>query len=491
MSSVLSVTSLNELARQVLETNLGRVSVAGEIRGFTRAASGHVYFQLKDDKAEVRCALFRGHAQRLRTEINNGDAVIVQGSVSLYAPRGDYQLIATHIEPAGDGRLAALFEALKKKLAAEGLFDAARKRPLPQWPRRIGVITSAVGAALHDVEVTLLRRLPWLRIELWPVAVQGETAAAELTAAVASIPADRVDLVLLVRGGGSMSDLWAFNDEALARAIAACPVPVISGVGHEIDFSISDFVADVRAATPTAAAELATPVTADWLRQQTDALMHRLVQRFDARLRHRSQWADDLALRLNRVIRHGLTPMAARRLAAAKSALPLALERGLHPLRQRLVRLERRLQQAHPRAALTTQRHRGERLQARLTLALTRQLSSLRQREVRLIDRLDPARWQPRWQAIARQLDDRHAQHTAQMRRHITRQRQRIDALAAMLEALAPTRVLDRGYSVVQLADGHIPSGSELQAALDRAAPVALSLQFADGKVQIDANPSQ
>ena len=262
MSSILSVSSLNQMAKQLLEANLSGVMVQGEVRSLTRAASGHVYFSLKDQQAEVRCALFRGQAMRVKTAFANGDAVVVRGSVSLYAPRGDYQLIVSGVELAGDGQLAVLFEALKKKLFSEGLFDAARKRAIPSLPRRIAVISSSAGAALHDVVSTLTRRMPLAEINLIPVAVQGDTAAAELTAAVRGITSDSgFDVVLLVRGGGSMSDLWAFNDEALARAVAACPVPVISGVGHEIDFTISDFVADVRAATPTAAAELATALT--------------------------------------------------------------------------------------------------------------------------------------------------------------------------------------------------------------------------------------
>ncbi len=491
MNSVLSVTSLNELAKQVLETGIGRVQVAGEIRSLSRPSSGHVYFQLKDDRAEVRCALFRNSAQRLRIELNNGDAVVVQGMVSMYTPRGDFQLIASHIELAGDGRLAALFEALKKKLLAEGLFDAARKRPLPAWPRRVLVITSATGAALHDVEVTLIRRLPWLQIHLLPVAVQGDTAAAELTAAVTCIQPDSADVVLLVRGGGSMSDLWPFNDEALARAIAACPVPVISGVGHEIDFSISDFVADVRAATPTAAAELATPITRSSLRSRTEALAHRLDQRSQAQWRALSQRVDEYSLRLNRVVRHGFSPAAARRLMTAQAALPVALGRILQPQRQRLAALERRLNNAHPRRALVAQQQRNARLHARLTLALSRQLAARRQREIRLLDRLDPARWHPRWQGLAPQIDARRRQHLARLRQYLAQQRQRVAALSAMLDALAPTRVLDRGYTVVQLADGHVPTGVELHTALNTAAPVALTLRFADRQIGLDAYPPE
>ncbi|WP_407276268.1 exodeoxyribonuclease VII large subunit [Halothiobacillus sp. DCM-1] len=489
MGSVLSVSSLNELARQVLETGIGRVQVTGEIRGWTRAASGHVYFQLKDDRAEVRCALFRPHAQRLRTQFESGDAVIVHGTVSLYAPRGDFQLIATHLEPAGDGRLAALFEALKKKLAAEGLFDAARKRPLPAWPKHIGVITSAAGAALHDVEVTLLRRLPWLRISLWPVAVQGESAAAELTAAVASVTAGQVDVLLLVRGGGSMSDLWAFNDEALVRAIAACPVPVISGVGHEIDFTLSDFVADVRAATPTAAAELATPITALELRARTDAVLARLHQRFDARFAGLSQRVDELTLRLQRGLRHGLAPAAARRLASAQARLPIALGKRLAPYRQRLAQWERRLLQAHPRQRLAAQRQRQDALRAQLDRAMSRQLAACRQQETRLTMRLDPRHWLSPWQATARRLEESPSRLLRQLLQLVAERRQRVAARAAMLDALSPTRVLERGYSVVQRPDGHIPNAAELAEALDTAAPVTLSLRFADGSVTIDALP--
>ncbi|MGC8697464.1 MAG: exodeoxyribonuclease VII large subunit, partial [Halothiobacillus sp.] len=269
MAAILSVSSLNELAKQLLEANLSGVSVSGEVRSLVKAASGHWYFTLKDAGAEVRCAFFRGQALRCKTVFANGDAVVVTGSVSLYAPRGDYQLIVSRIELSGDGQLAVLFEALKKKLLAEGLFDAARKRPLPVLPQHIVVISSAAGAAIFDVIAVLARRLPQARITLFATAVQGDSAAGELTSAVQRITAESgFDVALIVRGGGSMSDLWAFNDEALVRAIHRCPIPVVSGVGHEIDFTLCDFVADVRAATPTAAAELATAVTSLDMQQQ-------------------------------------------------------------------------------------------------------------------------------------------------------------------------------------------------------------------------------
>lgn len=259
-ATLMSVSELNFRAKTLLEDGLGIVKITGEISNWIQASSGHCYFSLKDEQAQVRCACFRGSASRLDFQPENGLLVILTAQVSLYPNRGEYQLIVSHIQPAGQGLLALQFEQLKKKLAAEGLFSQACKQQIPVLPRRIAVVTSPTGAALQDIKKVLARRFPLIPISVFPTLVQGSEAVASLHQALRQADADlRCDVIILARGGGSIEDLWCFNDESLARLIAACKTPIICGVGHEIDFTIADFVADLRAATPSAAAELATP----------------------------------------------------------------------------------------------------------------------------------------------------------------------------------------------------------------------------------------
>lgn len=298
ISEILSVSQLNRLARAAVERSFGLCWVAGEVSNLTRAASGHCYFTLKDGQAQVRCAMFRNRAQLLPWRLENGAQVEARALVTLYEARGDFQLNVEDLRPAGQGRLYEAFLRLKESLTREGLFDAGRKRPLPYLPTRIGIITSPRGAALHDVRVTLGRRAPAAQLILYPTLVQGaEAPAAILAALTTAIARADCDLLLLVRGGGSLEDLWAFNDEALARAIAASPIPVITGIGHETDLTIADLAGDQRAATPTAAAELAS---AGWmeatarLRQLATALTGTL----RAALQQRMQRLDLLAGRL-------------------------------------------------------------------------------------------------------------------------------------------------------------------------------------------------
>ena len=295
---VLTVSQLNRLARSAIERSLGLSWVAGEISNLTRAASGHCYFTLKDDQAQVRCAMFRNRVQLLPWRPENGMQVEARALVSLYEARGDFQLNVEEMRPAGLGRLYEAFRKLRDKLAGEGLFDDARKRPLPTLPTRIGIITSPRGAALHDVRVTLARRAPALPLILYPTLVQGADAPAAIAAALAAaIGRAECDLLLLVRGGGSLEDLWAFNDEALARQIAGSPIPIIAGIGHETDVTIADLVADRRAATPTAAAELAS---AGWFAARTHVaqLGSDLTSQMRRNLQQRMQRLDLLAGRL-------------------------------------------------------------------------------------------------------------------------------------------------------------------------------------------------
>ena len=295
---VWTVGALCRAIADALEARFNPVSVRGEITGFARAASGHCYFTLKDAQGQVRCAMFRRAASLLEFMPRDGELVEVQGRLGVYEPRGDLQLIVESLRRAGQGALFEQFLRLKAKLEAEGLFDSGRKRPLPLLPRGIGIVTSLQAAALHDVVTCLRRRAPHVPVLLAPAAVQGAQAPGELVAALQSLyslaAAGRLDLILLVRGGGSIEDLWAFNDEQLARTIVASPVPLVSGVGHETDFTIADFCADLRAPTPTAAAELAAQPQETWL-GALDLVAGRLQDAAWRRLDRASQRLDQAA----------------------------------------------------------------------------------------------------------------------------------------------------------------------------------------------------
>jgi exodeoxyribonuclease VII large subunit len=405
---VLSPSQLNALARDLLEGQFPQVWVEGEISGFSRPASGHAYFTLKDGRAQVRCALFRQNAARLRFAPRDGLLVQARGRLTLYEARGDYQLVLDHVEEAGEGALRRALEALKQSLAAEGLFDADRRRPLPAFPRRLGVLTSPTGAAVRDVLSVLARRFPLLPVDVLPVPVQGVGAAARIRAMLeAAARSGRYDVLLLTRGGGSLEDLWEFNDADLVRAVSACPVPVVCAVGHETDFSLCDFAADLRAPTPSAAAELLVPD-----RRALDATLHqrrRQLQRALERLQAgAAQRADQAFLRLQ-----GLRPqLRLERGAARLQALRQRLDRRLHDTiaarAERTARLLRRLDQQHPQRRLQARAHRLQLLGQRLHPAAARALA-------------------PR--------------------------RLRLAQAAGSLAALSPLATLARGYAIVQRAD--------------------------------------
>ncbi|MDF9753269.1 exodeoxyribonuclease VII large subunit [Pseudomonas hunanensis] len=294
---VLTVSQLNGRARVLLEDVFRSVWVEGEISNLARPASGHMYFTLKDSGAQIRCALFRQNAARVRQALRDGLAVRVRGKVSLFEGRGDYQLILDTVEPAGDGALRLAFEALKEKLGAEGLFSTERKKPLPAHPQRIGIITSPTGAVIRDIISVFGRRAPQVELNLIPTTVQGREAINQIVRALQMADRQGFDALILARGGGSLEDLWCFNEEAVARAVAACVTPIVSAVGHETDVSISDFVADVRAPTPSAAAELLAPDSSG-LQQRLDGLQRRLLLRMQNRLAHDRLRLDGLARRL-------------------------------------------------------------------------------------------------------------------------------------------------------------------------------------------------
>jgi len=291
--TVYSVSELNRTIRGLLESQFPLLWIEGEISNLAEPASGHIYFTLKDAKAQVRCAMFKGRKQLLRFKPQNGQQILIRAKVGLYEARGEFQLVAEHMEEAGDGALRREFEELKTRLAKEGLFDESLKQPIPELPKCIAVITSGTGAAIRDVLSVLGRRFPSIPVQIYPVAVQGEKAAPEISKALYRASKSKTcDVILLVRGGGSLEDLWAFNEEQVARAIVLCDVPVISGVGHEVDVTIADFTADHRAATPSAAAELVSPNQQTYLHkfQSFQRQLIRLMQTELGRLNEQSKW---------------------------------------------------------------------------------------------------------------------------------------------------------------------------------------------------------
>ncbi|MBH3362590.1 exodeoxyribonuclease VII large subunit [Pseudomonas sp. URMO17WK12:I11] len=374
---VLTVSQLNGRARVLLEDVFRSVWVEGEISNLARPASGHMYFTLKDSGAQVRCALFRQSATRVRQALRDGLAVRVRGKVSLFEGRGDYQLILDTVEPAGDGALRLAFEALKEKLGAEGLFSTDSKRALPAHPQRIGIITSPTGAVIRDIISVFARRAPQVELNLIPTAVQGREAIAQIVRAIRLADSRGFDALILARGGGSLEDLWCFNEEAVARAVAACKTPIVSAVGHETDVSISDFVADVRAPTPSAAAELLAPDSSG-LQHRLDGLQRRLTLRMQNRLVHDR-------LRLESLIRRLRHPgerlrQQAQRLDDLDMRLRRAFLHNLNQRRERLVRLETRLAAHHPGRTLALLGQRLDSLAERLPRAMRDVLKDRRQR---------------------------------------------------------------------------------------------------------------
>lgn len=324
---ILTPSTLNRLVRDLLEDALPLVWIEGELSNVARPASGHLYFTLKDANAQVRCAMFRPKAVGLRFRPVDGTHVLVRARVGLYEPRGEFQLVAEHMEPAGEGALQREFEQLKARLDAEGLFDRARKRPLPAFARRIGVITSATGAAVRDVLSVLSRRWPLAEVEVLPVPVQGREAPPAIVSMLRRASASgRYDVLLLTRGGGSLEDLWAFNDEQVARAVHASAVPVVSAVGHEVDFSIADFVADLRAPTPSAAAELLVPDAAS-LERHLRQLRQRLATLQQRRLHALIQRTDHLLARLQAQRPQTRLSRDRERLAHLRHRLAVAIDR--------------------------------------------------------------------------------------------------------------------------------------------------------------------
>jgi exodeoxyribonuclease VII large subunit len=412
---VYTVSELNMEARALLEESFARVWVEGEISNLARPRSGHIYFSLKDDRCQLRCAMFRMHNRRIDFVPEDGMQVLAQGRISLYPERGDFQLIVQFLEEAGAGALRRAFEALKLRLAEEGLFDEARKRAIPSLPRQIGVLTSPTGAALRDILSVLARRFPAIPVLVYPVPVQGAEAAPEI-ARMLDTASGRAecDVLIVARGGGSLEDLWAFNDESVARAIHRSSVPVVTGIGHEVDVTIADFAADARAATPSAAAELVSPEAREWRQQMTTA-----VQRLE---------------------RH-----ARRRIGDERRMLKALAGRLTHP-RRRLFDLSQSLDAVIARLTGAARQANVAR-RSRLVAADAR----LRQR--------DPTRVLDGHRSTWRQLGQR-LRHAGG--RILVDRRTRLAGVARALEAVSPGRTLERGYAIVtRVADGKLVRASK------------------------------
>lgn len=386
---IFTVTRLNSAVRMILEQDLGLVWLTGELSNLAMPSSGHWYFSLKDMSAQVRCAMFKGNNRRVPFRPQDGMQVLVQARVSLYEPRGDYQLIIESMQPAGDGMLALRFEELKRRLGAEGLFDEGRKRPLPREPRAVGLITSATGAALHDMLTVLGRRAPDLPVFIYPTQVQGSAAIGQIVSAIAL--ANRraeVDVLIVGRGGGSLEDLWCFNEEAVARAIAHSAIPVVSAVGHEVDVTISDFAADLRAPTPSAAAELVAPDRSARA-QRLVHLKQRLVQAISRRQTAARHDFVLLQKRLDHQDPKRRLEQQSQRLDELSGRLQQLLNLRLHQGERRLANLELRLQARSPSTLLAAGKRRHQLAQERLHTLMNKRQDLAAHRLAMLSARLD------------------------------------------------------------------------------------------------------
>jgi exodeoxyribonuclease VII large subunit len=428
-AEIFSVSDLNKAAKSLLEGHFPMVFVEGEISNFSVPASGHWYLTLKDEGGQLRTAMFRNRNQRVRFKPRNGLKVLIRGKISLYEARGEYQFIAEHMEEAGEGELRRAFEQLKQRLQADGLFDEARKRALPGLPKHLAIITSPTGAAIRDVLSVLKRRFPALNCTIIPSQVQGEEATAQVVAALALANAfdnPDFDAILLTRGGGSLEDLWTFNTEPVALAIANSRIPVVSAIGHESDFTIADFVADIRAATPSAAAEILAPDQTDWM-QQFDGLAQRL------------------------------TRAQSNHLRAAQAAVQ-SLTRRLRNPSQTLTQMSERLERLLPRLLTAVKRALDhpeiDRLEKQLQTGVEQQLKQAQTR-----------------------LSSASARQTELMQRQLIDERSNLQRLAGQLNALSPLAVMDRGFSLVR---------NEQQGLISRAAQLqadqTITIDFADGR---------
>ncbi|WP_027966462.1 exodeoxyribonuclease VII large subunit [Halomonas halocynthiae] len=440
-SDVLSVSDINRRVRQQLELGIGQVWIEGELSGVSRPVSGHVYFTLKDATAQLRCVLFRSQARFVSSPMQDGDRVKVRGDISLYEPRGDYQLLANAVQPSGEGELWAAYEQLKQRLDNEGIF--ANSRPLAHPPRRLLMLTSANGAAIRDVLAVLQHRWPLVEVSLIPVPVQGKAAAPAMIAALSLLNRQSAlcaehDVVLITRGGGSLEDLWTFNDEHLARAIFHSRLPVMSAVGHEVDVTLADFAADRRAPTPSAAAEQLVP---------------------------------------ERAILAGQIKAIERQLASSQ-------HRRLHNEAQRLDYLRARLR--HPEAVLTQQNRELSQLKARLIRSTVANLTKSQQHHQQLRQRLERRSPGQYLNEEKQTLDDLYRRLHAGVRREQLTHRQHLAGVIRELQAVSPLAVLGRGYAIVQ-----DDSGQVIRQAQDTRPDQQLSVQLGKGTLRVKVEKNQ
>ena len=435
--SSISVSELNALAKALLEDHLAGFWIAGEVSNLTRAASGHYYFSLKDSRAQVRCAMFKGAAARLAKPLKEGDHIEVAGKISIYEARGEFQITVNEVRLKGLGQLYEAYERLKAQLQAEGAFAAERKKPLPARPQCIGIVTSLAAAALRDVVTTLKRRAPEIPVIVYPTAVQGAGSEFQITQAIktASQRAE-CDVLIVCRGGGSIEDLWAFNEEPVVRAIEVCPIPVVSGVGHETDFTLTDFVADVRAPTPTGAAELVSPN-----RQES---LHRIAQ--------------------------------------AKGRLKTVLEQRYFDASQKLDWLARQIR--HPRQKLDEQRTYIHKLAQTLSYSMTQNVRAHTARFERQTQALKHCR--PDISVYRQDIDRFQTTLSHTFRQLLAQRRQSLNAQTALLEAVSPQQILERGFSVVKNTRGQVIRNADVLKQGQK-----LHITFADGETDVRVTKEQ
>ena len=435
--SSISVSELNALAKALLEDHLAGLWIAGEVSNLTRAASGHYYFSLKDSRAQVRCAMFKGAAMRLAKPLKEGDHIEVSGKISIYEARGEFQITVNEVRLKGLGQLYEAYERLKAQLQAEGAFSAERKKPLPARPQCIGIVTSLAAAALRDVVTTLNRRAPEIPVIVYPTPVQGTGSELQIAQAIktASQRAE-CDVLIVCRGGGSIEDLWAFNEEPVVRAIEACAIPVVSGVGHETDFTLADFVADVRAPTPTGAAELVSPN-----RQES---LHRLAQ--------------------------------------AQVRLKIVLEQRYFDASQKLDWLARQIR--HPRQKLDEQRTYIHKLAQTLSYSMTQNVRAHTARFEHQTQVLQ--HYRPDVSVYRQDIDRFQTTLSHAFRQLLARRRQSLAAQASLLEAVSPQHILERGFSVVKNTRGQVIRNADVLKQGQK-----LHITFADGETDVRVTKEQ
>lgn len=476
------ILTVGDLARQIrgsLEQRFAIVHVKGEISNLRQPGSGHLYFSLKDESANIRAVLFRGQARLLRFRPDNGQEVVARGRIGFYDASGDVQIVCEALEPVGMGALALAFEQMKSKLAAEGLFARERKKPLPFLPRCIGVVTSPTGAAIRDFLRVLHRRFPGMSVRIAPARVQGEGAAEEIAIGIKRLwEKGGCDVIVVTRGGGSIEDLWAFNEEIVARAIAACPIPVVSAVGHEVDFTIADFVADLRAPTPTGAAELLAPVEVELrsglavTRARLARAMIRLAETKRAAVHRQQARMGDPLRRIGD---------ARIRLDGSRRRVEGLQRRQLSTERKRLAGLLERLRNAHPAVQLRSRVRELSQLQQRLSRAMARKLAVEDETLHGTIRRLRSRHPRERLLSAAGRLGQLEGRLARAGERRLERERTRTGELHSRLQSLSPLRVLARGYAVAFEASGVVLLSAEKAAPGDR-----LHLELADGALAVD-----